>query len=170
MKRATAKFIRTLFAGAVLAACPVLAFAQQPQAMCRETLETWVRDKSLNAKWNGDHTAVIMVRGGVEYICTCPSQTRPPVCKPVASTSAAKAKGSDVPAAAPAGVRGRAPRQFEPPVETSQARKRSCSGSSRHRVLSSRILKKARRSCWGASMREQRPGEPRSRRPSASSP
>lgn len=97
MKRATAKFIRTLFAGAVLAACPVLAFAQQPQAMCRETLETWVRDKSLNAKWNGDHTAVIMVRGGVEYICTCPSQTRPPVCKPVASTSAAKAKGGASP-------------------------------------------------------------------------
>ena len=90
MTRATAKFIRALVGLAILAACPVLTFAQQPQAMCRETLEAWVNDKSLNAKWNSDHTAVIMVRGGVEYICTCPSQTQPPVCKPVASASAAK--------------------------------------------------------------------------------
>ena len=73
MTRATAKFIRTLFGLAALAACPVLTFAQQPQAMCRETLETWVRDKSLNAKWNSDHTAVIMVRGGVCLLYTSPS-------------------------------------------------------------------------------------------------
>ena len=90
MTRATAKFIRALIGLAILAACPDLTFAQQPQAMCRETLEAWVRDKSLNARWNSDHTAVIMVRGGVEYVCTCPSQTQPPVCKPVASASAAK--------------------------------------------------------------------------------
>jgi hypothetical protein len=90
MTRATAKFIRALIGLAILAACPVLTFAQQPQAMCRETLEAWVNDKSLNAKWNSDHTAVIMVRGGIEYICKCPSQTQPPVCKPVASASAAK--------------------------------------------------------------------------------
>ncbi|MBP1660861.1 MAG: hypothetical protein H6P95_2053 [Candidatus Aminicenantes bacterium] len=97
MTRATAKFIRALFGLAVLAACPVLTFAQQPQAMCRETLEAWVRDKSLNAKWNGDHTAVIMVRGGVEYICTCPSQTRPPVCKPAGPASASKAEAKSSP-------------------------------------------------------------------------
>ena len=113
MTRATAKFIRALFGLAVLAACPVLTIAQQPQAMCRETLEAWVRDKSLNAKWNSDHTAVIMVRGGVEYICTCPSQTQPPVCKPAGSASAAKAEAKT----SPAGVRGRAPHRFDPPVE-----------------------------------------------------
>ena len=92
MTRATAKFFRALCGLAVLAAGPVLMFAQQPQAMCRETLEAWVRDKSLNAKWNSDHTAVIMVRGGVEYICTCPSQTRPPVCKPAGPASASRAE------------------------------------------------------------------------------
>lgn len=89
MKRATAKIIRTLSGLTIAAACLVPAFAQQPQAMCRETLETWVRDKSLNAKWNSDRTAVILVRGGVEYICTCPSQTQPPVCKPAGQASAA---------------------------------------------------------------------------------
>ena len=102
MTRATAKFFRALFGLAVLAAGPVLTFAQQPQAMCRETLESWVRDKSLNAKWNSDHTAVIMVRGGVEYICTCPSQTQPPVCKPVGSASAAKAEAKTSPPASAA--------------------------------------------------------------------
>jgi hypothetical protein len=107
MTRATAKFIRTLFGLAILAACPVLTFAQRPQAMCRETLEAWVRDKSLNAKWNNDHTAVIMVRGGVEYICTCPSQTQPPLCKPVGSASAARAKASASPPPPAASVAAR---------------------------------------------------------------
>jgi len=77
---------------ASLLAFPVLTSAQQPQAMCRETLEAWVRDKSLNARWNSDHTAVIMVRGGVEYICTCPDQNRPPVCRPSSSAASGVSK------------------------------------------------------------------------------
>jgi hypothetical protein len=97
MKRAAITVIETLLALTVLAALPVLTFAQQPQVMCRETLEAWVRDKSLNAKWNSDHTAVIMVRGGVEYICTCPSQTQPPVCKPVRPPSASGDRTNSAP-------------------------------------------------------------------------
>lgn len=81
MKRIKAAFVLSFSMFASLLAFPVLTSAQQPQAMCRESLEAWVRDKSLNARWNSDHTAVIMVRGGVEYICTCPDQNRPPVCR-----------------------------------------------------------------------------------------
>ena len=65
MKRAKAAFVLPFLMFALQLVLPVLSIAQQPQAMCRETLEAWVRDKSLNAKWNGDRTAVIMVRGGV---------------------------------------------------------------------------------------------------------
>lgn len=87
MKRIKAAFVLSFSMFASLLAFPVLTSAQQPQAMCRETLEAWVRDKSLNARWNSDHTAVIMVRGGVEYICTCPDQNRPPVCRPSSSAA-----------------------------------------------------------------------------------
>ncbi|MEN6561007.1 MAG: hypothetical protein ABFD52_09555 [Acidobacteriota bacterium] len=68
---------------AAVTALPPRASGQQ--AMCRETLDAWLRDRGLNARWNGGHTAVIMVRGGVEYICTCPDQNRPPVCRPAGS-------------------------------------------------------------------------------------
>lgn len=98
MKRAAMPLLPSLLISAVLAAVPPRAAAQQPQAMCRETLETWVHDRSLNAKWNSDHTAVILVRGGVEYFCTCPDQNRPPVCTPSASAAKAKAKASPSPA------------------------------------------------------------------------
>jgi len=67
-----------------LSVFPLAAYAQE--AMCRETLAAWVHDRSLNARWNSDHTGVIMKRGGVEYLCTCPSQNRPPVCKPAGSS------------------------------------------------------------------------------------
>lgn len=93
MKHAKAAFVLPFLMFVLQLALPVLSLAQQPQAMCRETLEAWVRDKSLNAKWNGDRTAVIMVRGGVEYVCSCPDQNRPPVCKP-AAPSAVKTKPS----------------------------------------------------------------------------
>jgi len=97
MKRAAPKTIAALLGLISLASIPVPASAQQPQAMCKETLEAWVRDRSLNAKWNSDRTAVIMVRGGVEYICTCPSQTQPPVCKPASSASAGGAAAKTSP-------------------------------------------------------------------------
>lgn len=115
MKRGSPIIIAALLGLISLASFPVPASAQQPQAMCRETLETWVRDRSLNARWNSDRTAVIMVRGGVEYICTCPDQNRPPVCKPAASAAKAKASPSPSrPAAAPARpVRASAPSDFE---------------------------------------------------------
>ena len=106
MKRAQDAFVLPFLLFSLPLALPVLAIAQQPQAMCRETLEAWVRDKSLNARWNGDRTAVIMVRGGVEYICSCPDQNRPPVCKP-AAPAAVKPKAS------PPGVKPR-PRPERP--------------------------------------------------------
>ncbi|MEN6560779.1 MAG: hypothetical protein ABFD52_08405 [Acidobacteriota bacterium] len=94
MKRGSPTVIAALLGLISLASFPIPASAQQPQAMCRETLEAWVRDRSLNARWNSDRTAVIMVRGGVEYICTCPDQNRPPVCKPVVSAAKDKGKAS----------------------------------------------------------------------------
>lgn len=84
MKPARAAFVLPFLSFALSLVLPVLMYAQIPQAMCRETLEVWVRDKSLNAKWNNDRTAVILVRGGVEYVCSCLDQNRPPVCKPAA--------------------------------------------------------------------------------------
>lgn len=101
MKRATATLVSTLLGWISLAALPVASFAQQPQAMCRETLEAWVRDKSLDARWNSDRTAVIMVRGGVEYVCTCPDQNRPPVCKPASSAPAGAARVKATPPVPP---------------------------------------------------------------------
>jgi hypothetical protein len=92
MKRTAATSSLSLLVLILLSVFARPASAQQAQAMCRETLEAWVRDKSMNARWNSDHTAVIMVRGGVEYVCTCPDQNRPPVCKP-ASSAASGAPG-----------------------------------------------------------------------------
>jgi len=107
-------FIGPLLILASLAAFPFPASAQVPQAMCRETLEAWVRDRSLDARWNSDRTAVIMVRGGVEYICTCPNQNRPPVCTPTAKAKAKASPSPSRPAAAPARpARASAPSDFE---------------------------------------------------------
>jgi len=53
---------RTVVALAILTAFPTSFFAQQPQAMCRASLETYVLDKSLNAHWEGN--TVVMKRGG----------------------------------------------------------------------------------------------------------
>ncbi|MBP7706026.1 MAG: hypothetical protein KA243_02145 [Candidatus Aminicenantes bacterium] len=93
MKPARAAFALPFLSFALSLLLPILIYAQIPQAMCRETLEVWVRDKSLNARWNSDRTAVIMVRGGVEYVCSCPDQNRPPACKP-AAPAAVKTKVS----------------------------------------------------------------------------
>jgi hypothetical protein len=81
----------------LLAAFPVLTFAQQPQADCPGSLRTYVGDRSLNARW-GDaaHTYVIMVRGGVEYVCKCPSNTRPPVCSKKGSSGSGGLDGVDL--------------------------------------------------------------------------
>jgi hypothetical protein len=102
MKSGRAAFALSFLSFALSLLLPILIYAQIPQAMCRETLEVWVRDKSLNARWNSDRTAVIMVRGGVEYVCSCPDQNRPPVCKPAAQ-AAVKTKPS--PAGAKPGPR-----------------------------------------------------------------
>jgi len=120
MKRGTPIVVAALLGLISLASFPVPASAQQPQAMCRETLEAWVRDRSLNARWNSDRTAVIMVRGGVEYICTCPDRNRPPVCTPAASAAKAKAAPSPSrPAAAPARLaRASSPSDFEKEKQT----------------------------------------------------
>jgi hypothetical protein len=79
---------------AILAAFPALFFAQQPQAMCRASLETYVLDKSLNAHWEGD--TVVMKSGGVEYVCRCVSETQPPECKPRNSSGASGLSGVDI--------------------------------------------------------------------------
>ncbi|MEN6311423.1 MAG: hypothetical protein ABFD80_07800 [Acidobacteriota bacterium] len=96
-------------AGVLLGSWAVIVFpsvfaraAHAQQAMCRETLEAWVRDKSLNARWDSGHTGVIMKRGGVEYLCTCPSQNRPPVCRPSGSSGSAGSGGSDLSRFSPA--------------------------------------------------------------------
>jgi hypothetical protein len=109
MKRAAIPLFLSLLIPAVLASVPPRAAAQQPQAMCRETLEAWARDKSLNAKWNSDRTAVIMVRGGVEYICTCPDQNKPPLVRQVKPASSPGARP-----AAPARPASPAPRPASP--------------------------------------------------------
>jgi len=101
MKRTKVAFVLSFSMFVSLLALPILTSAQQPQAMCREPLEAWVRDKSLNARWNSDHTAVIMVRGGVEYICTCPDQNRPPVCRPSSSAASGTPTVKTAPATPP---------------------------------------------------------------------
>jgi len=85
---------RTVVALAILAALPAPFFAQQPQAMCRASLETYVLDKSLNAHWEGN--TVIMKRGGVEYVCRCVSETQPPECKPRNSSGTSGLSGVDI--------------------------------------------------------------------------
>jgi len=85
---------RTVVALTILAALPAPFFAQQPQAMCRASLETYVLDKSLNAHWEGN--TVIMKRGGVEYVCRCVSETQPPECKPRNSSGAGGLSGVDI--------------------------------------------------------------------------
>jgi len=89
------RIIRGTVAGlAILAAFPTSFFAQQPQAMCRASLETYVLDKSLNAHWEGN--TVVMKRGGVEYVCRCVSETQPPECKPRNSSGAGGLSGVDI--------------------------------------------------------------------------
>ncbi len=109
--------ISAVIAALLLAAVAFLpAFAYAQQAMCRETLEAWVRDKSLNARWNSDRTAVIMVRGGVEYVFTCPRQDRPPVHRLAKEAPASTADKKT--AGAPA---GRAPAPVRKPVGTERS-------------------------------------------------
>jgi hypothetical protein len=82
---------------ALLAASPVLLFAQRPQADCPGSLVAYVGDRSLNARWGDSaHTYVIMVRGGVEYICRCPSNTQPPVCTKKGSSGSGGFEGVDL--------------------------------------------------------------------------
>ncbi|MBE0710890.1 MAG: hypothetical protein IH583_00805 [Candidatus Aminicenantes bacterium] len=85
---------RALAGLAILAAFPPPFFGQQPQAMCRASLETYVLDKSLNAHWEGD--TVVMKRGGVEYVCRCVSETQPPDCKPRNSSGTSGLEGVDL--------------------------------------------------------------------------
>jgi hypothetical protein len=85
---------RTVAGLAILTAFPAPFFAQQPQAMCRASLETYVLDKSLNAHWEGD--TVVMKSGGVEYVCRCVSETQPPECKPRSSSGASGLSGVDI--------------------------------------------------------------------------
>jgi hypothetical protein len=85
---------RTVVALTILSAFPTPFFAQQPQAICRASLETYVLDKSLNAHWEGN--TVVMKRGGVEYVCRCVSETQPPDCKPRNSSGAGGLSGVDI--------------------------------------------------------------------------
>jgi hypothetical protein len=81
----------------LLAAFPVLTHAQQPQADCPGSLQAYVGDRSLNARWGDSaHTYVIMARGGVEYICRCPSNTQPPVCTKKGSSGSGGLEGVDL--------------------------------------------------------------------------
>jgi hypothetical protein len=85
MRSIAAKSIaRLILAGsALLATLSLASFAQQPQAMCHASLETYVIDRSLKATRIDQHS-VSMVRGGVVYICRCDpyNDARPPKCDP----------------------------------------------------------------------------------------
>ena len=85
MRSIAAKSIaRLTLAGSVLLATLSLAsFAQQPQAMCHSSLESYITDRSLNATRIDQHS-VSMRRGGVVYICRCDpyNDARPPKCDP----------------------------------------------------------------------------------------
>lgn len=87
-------------AGAVLAALAlaaagaVPAAAQQAVADCRASLQAYVYDRSLNARWEGD--AVVMVRGGVEYVCKCYANNQPPDCRKRGSSGSGGVGGVDL--------------------------------------------------------------------------
>jgi hypothetical protein len=75
-------------------AFPAMVLAQQAQAMCYASLEAYVQDRSLNARWEG--STVVLKRAGSEFVCQCASQTQPPVCKPRGSSGASGTGGVDV--------------------------------------------------------------------------
>jgi hypothetical protein len=94
--------IRRALAGlAALAAFPALFFTQQtPQpgyVPCRDSLEAYVLDKSLNAR-RVDAYTIIIKRGGVEVVCRCASLSalQPPECKPTNSSGTSGLDGVDI--------------------------------------------------------------------------
>jgi hypothetical protein len=92
---------RTVAGLAILAVFPAPFFARQlpipqPEHLpCRNSLEAYVLDKSLNARWEGD--TVVMKSGGVEYVCRCASASakQSPECKPRNSSGTSGLEGVD---------------------------------------------------------------------------
>lgn len=68
--------------------------AQQAVADCRASLQAYVYDRSLNAHWEGD--TVVMVRGGVEYVCKCYANNQPPDCRKRGSSGSGGTGGVDL--------------------------------------------------------------------------
>ncbi len=83
-----------LAALALAAVAAVPAAAQQAVADCRASLQAYVYDRSLNARWEGD--TVVMVRGGVEYVCRCYANNQPPDCRKRGSSGSGGMGGVDV--------------------------------------------------------------------------
>lgn len=100
MRLLTAKrIVRLTLAGSVLlATLPLASFAQRPEAMCRESLATYVLDRSLNARWLEKPYSVIMSRGNVDYICKCDpyDNTIPPKCTPKGSSGSSGSSDLDL--------------------------------------------------------------------------
>ncbi len=94
------RIVRRTVAGlALMLAFPATVFGQipeppRPTALCRASLESYVQDRQLNGHWEG--SAVVLKKGGVDYVCQCTSATRPPECKPKGSSGAAGSGGSDL--------------------------------------------------------------------------
>ncbi len=96
MRSMKAKSVSAAFlAGSVLVvALGHRAPAQQAVADCRASLQAYVYDRSLNARWEGD--TVVMVRGGVEYVCKCYAKNQPPDCRKRGSSGAGGMGGVDM--------------------------------------------------------------------------
>lgn len=86
---------------------PPMTHAQEYVGRCHDQLEQMATKRMdmagpnkriyySNQRWNSDRTKLFLVADGVEYVCECVAENRPPVCKPTNSSGSTGSSDIDL--------------------------------------------------------------------------